>query len=303
MAMINLNTYKYLVTIVEEGSIIQAAKTLYTTANTLRKEIEILEANLGYAVLLRTNKGVRLTQKGYDVYEQAKIIVEQSRVIENSLLHETKVKRKIKLASFASHAISEQFFKFCLSDCEESEVCFYECGTKESVLKLNRNEVELAFVSFCDDQRQQFFNYINNYDLEYVDLVQGDLCVVVKDKSSLYKEDIIDIEKLKDKTMILRSYDYNNFLGLYPELIKYNIQPGKIIVLDGNNYYAALSALDSFTLCPIWNDGLTSYKQIKTIALSDVKLKINLGYLKKRNVSLNPNISRLIENLTSYYKN
>ena len=302
MAMINLNTYKYLVTIVEEGSIIQASKILYITANTLRKEIEILESDLGYPILLRTNKGVRLTQKGYDVYEQAKIIVEQSRLIENNLLNNTKLEKKVKIASFASHAISEQFFRLCINDCEDAEVCFYECGTKESVLKINRNEVELALVAYCEDQRQQFINYIDNYDLEYVDLFQGDLCVAVMDKSSLFNESNLSIEKLKDKTMVIRSYDYNNFLGLYPELVKHNIDLGRIIVLDGNNYYAALKALDSFTFCPIWNNRLTSYKQVKILNLSDLKLKINLAYLKKRNVSLSPSISKLIENITNYYQ-
>lgn len=300
--MINLNTYKYLVTVVDEGSIIQAAKVLYTTANTLRKEIEILESKLGYKVLTRTNKGVKLTREGYDVYEQAKMIVEQSQVIENNLIQKAQLERKIKLASFASHAISEQFFKLSINDLDECGICFYECGTKEAVLKLNQNEVDMAFVTYCEDQKQQFFNYIDNYDLEYVDLVQGSLHIGVMDQSSLLKERRITLDKLNAKTMIIRSYDYNSFLGLYPELIKHNINPKKVVVLDGNNYYAALKALDSFVICPIWNDSKSIYKQIKILDLANEDIKINLGYLKKRNVSLNPKISELITNLINTYE-
>ena len=299
--MIDLNSYKYLVTTVEEGSISQASKKLLITSNTLRKEIENLEYELGYNVLLRTNKGVRLTQKGYDVYEKAKLIVEQANIIETSLLGGNKLQRKIKLASFASHAISEQFFKLCASECEDSELCFYECGTKDSVLKLTQNEVELAFIYFCDDQSEQFREYIDGYDIDFMKMFSGELCVGVMEKSSLYFEDEVDVKQLQDKTLIIRSYDYHNFLGIHQELNKIGINPKKTMVLDGNNYYAALKAIDSFTICPIWSKTKIQNKKLKTLRIKDRNIITNFGYIKKRNVILSDNINNLVDNLIEKY--
>ena len=66
---------KYFVSIVEEGSLSAAAVKLGVAQPSLSQHIKTLEDRLGSALLIRTSKGVTVTDAGQTLYEHAKSIL------------------------------------------------------------------------------------------------------------------------------------------------------------------------------------------------------------------------------------
>ncbi|MCI9264623.1 MAG: LysR family transcriptional regulator [Oscillospiraceae bacterium] len=104
----DLNVLRYLVEVVETGSISKAAANLFMAQPTLSAQIAALEKELGRAVFQRTNRGVLLTSYGAEVYHHAKTVVSQCEIITQKLFEDVN-EHKIKIATFSSDIISVEF--------------------------------------------------------------------------------------------------------------------------------------------------------------------------------------------------
>ncbi|HBN56577.1 MAG TPA: LysR family transcriptional regulator, partial [Lachnospiraceae bacterium] len=62
---------QYLVVCADLQSFSKAADILYTSQPNVSKVIRSLEAELGFSLFQRQNRGIRLTKKGRQVYEYA----------------------------------------------------------------------------------------------------------------------------------------------------------------------------------------------------------------------------------------
>ena len=299
--MIDLNSYRYLVTLVDEGSFAKASKKLYITPNTLRNNIELFEQELGYKIFERTNKGVKLTSNGCLVYKRALSIIKQIHIIEKELTHDKRNKAKIKIATFASHAISEQIFKFYQNSSNGSEFYLEECGTQEAIEKLNLNEIDLALIYYCEKQQSEFKQYINKYNLKFTHLFNGELKILTATNSSLNFQKPLDIEQLNNKTLIIRNYEDDTFLGIKQEINNLGIKPYKTMVLNGNNFYAALYKPDTFAICPIWNYKKFTNAKIKCLPIGQTRNVVCCGYVYKQNTNINNEIIQLLNSLSNEY--
>ena len=301
--MIDLNIYLYLVTLVNEGSFAKASKKLYITPNTLRKNIEIFEQEIGYEIFERTNKGIKLNTDGRFVYKRALSLVEQAHAIETELIRNIQNENRIKIASFASHAISEQFFQFYQNNLNKNEFYLEECGTKAAVDKLIRNEIDLALVYYCEKQQSEFKHYIKKNNLKFVHLFNGELKVMVTNNSSLNAFKELQLDQLNNKVLVIRNYEDDTFLGLKQEINRLGIKPRKTMVLNGNNFYAALYEPDAFAICPIWHHEKFTNPKIKCMTISQTKNVVCCGYIYKQNATINNEMIALLNNLSQAYGN
>lgn len=93
-----INDYLYFVTIVEQGSITQAAQVLSIPKSKLSRRLALLEQQLGSQLLIRTTRKQQLTESGLTLYQACKPHVEALNVMEE-LVHNTqnKVKGRLKI--------------------------------------------------------------------------------------------------------------------------------------------------------------------------------------------------------------
>ncbi len=73
-------------TVVEQGSISAAARTMGQTPSAVSKQISLLEDHVHYRLLHRTRTGVTPTQEGQDFYEKCKAMAEKFKEAE-ALIH------------------------------------------------------------------------------------------------------------------------------------------------------------------------------------------------------------------------
>lgn len=79
-----LQQLKYLIAIVEEGSISKASKVLLVSQPSLSKSIFDLEKEMGIKIFKRTNRGVSLTEEGEIFLAYSRSVVEQADFLENN---------------------------------------------------------------------------------------------------------------------------------------------------------------------------------------------------------------------------
>ena len=96
---------RYFIAAVEAESISGAAERLGVTQPTLSRQFMDLEAELGHALFIRSNRKLRLTAKGERVYERAKSIVELCDRAKREMLEEDELAGEIRIAAGETPAL------------------------------------------------------------------------------------------------------------------------------------------------------------------------------------------------------
>ena len=71
-----LKQLRYFITVADCGSINKAAEKLFTSQSNVSKVIKAFEKKANVELFNRNSKGVRLTDKGYEIYDYAKRVLE-----------------------------------------------------------------------------------------------------------------------------------------------------------------------------------------------------------------------------------
>src|SRR5690606_16232140 len=118
----------YILTIVECGSISEAAKRLYISQPSLSTAVKELEQELGIEIFLRTAKGIVLSNDGTEFLSYARQVVEQAELLEQRYLNK-KPSKKLCSISTQHYAFAVQAFVSLIRDQGASE---YECTLRET---------------------------------------------------------------------------------------------------------------------------------------------------------------------------
>ncbi len=62
--------------VIDAGSFSKAAEKLYLSSTALMKQMNVLEAQIGVQLLIRTNHGIRATDAGISFYYDAKFLLQ-----------------------------------------------------------------------------------------------------------------------------------------------------------------------------------------------------------------------------------
>jgi DNA-binding transcriptional LysR family regulator len=69
---------KAFIQVIDSGSFSKAAEKLYLSSTALMKQMNVLEAQIGVQLLLRTNHGIRATDAGISFHHDAKFLLQYS---------------------------------------------------------------------------------------------------------------------------------------------------------------------------------------------------------------------------------
>lgn len=69
---------KVFVEVVDQGSFTKAAESLYISSTAIMKQMNIFEEHIGLQLLIRTPRGIHLTEAGKSIYKDAKFMIQYS---------------------------------------------------------------------------------------------------------------------------------------------------------------------------------------------------------------------------------
>lgn len=94
-----LQQLKYIVKVAEKGSINEAAKELFISQPSLSNAIKELEKELQFAIFIRNNRGVVLTNKGTEFLGYAQQVLTQADLLEAKFIKGTVKKQRFAASS------------------------------------------------------------------------------------------------------------------------------------------------------------------------------------------------------------
>jgi DNA-binding transcriptional LysR family regulator len=144
-----LQQLKYVIEIVNSGSMNEAAKHLFIAQPSLSTAIKELEAELNIEIFLRTNKGITLSTDGAEFLGYARQIIEQAELLELRYFNAKPSKQHFSVSTqhyaFAVNAFVNLIQEYGL---EEYEFTLRETRTHEIIedVKNLRSEIGILYL-------------------------------------------------------------------------------------------------------------------------------------------------------------
>jgi DNA-binding transcriptional LysR family regulator len=168
--MVNdLNLLKTFYYVALEESVSKAAVKLHISQPAVSQNIKQLELEIGFALFVRTNKGVKLTNEGKEIYSYCNNIFKQI-----DLLNQTLQDLSTLEAGILNIGASDTICKYYLIDILKQFEELYpkiryrvtNCTTSESLNLLKRHDVDIAFVHTpVPDNELNFVNCLKLNDV------------------------------------------------------------------------------------------------------------------------------------------
>ena len=198
-----LEQMRYLVEIAKYKSLTEASRNLHVSQQALSSSMAKLEAELGYAVLLRNTKGVRLTVQGEVLAKGFNRLLYEL----NYLLLETQgqpVYWSKQVVCASSHGMMEAFLADLaeqLTDDDHFEALEIMEDTPKAVVEqvLNR-QVDMGIVSYNDYETPQ---WQNDERLQFISLFSSKLYVRIAKKLPLSNLQSISVKSLRKENILV----------------------------------------------------------------------------------------------------
>ena len=299
----NFNQLRYIVEIVETGSISRAASNLFISQPNLSNQITNLENEIGKNIFYRNNRGVTLTSYGVEVYHYAKSIVKQFEIVENKLLTKSN-ENKIKIASFGSEVINFQFFEVCRrynNENYEFELC--ESGVEESIEKVIQRDCDIGIIIYSDFQRKKLLQYLAAEELELQDLFVGQMKVHMSKNNEKSKMKTLNKDDLQGLFHVKKTYLFEGMFSLNYEMEYLDIpDTNKTILVNGNKTYNdALHNLPSFAIEIDWKCKKKIHSDLARIPYAGKRLDMTCAMVKRKNEILKEELLFFIDKLIQSY--
>ena len=292
-----LQQLRYMIKVVEAGSITEAAKNLYITQPSLSNAIRDLEEEFGIDIFLRSAKGITLTNDGSEFLSYARQVIEQSELLEQRYKGK-KPSRQICSISTQHYAFSVHAFVDLVkeSNADEYEFTLRETRTYdiiEDVFNL-RSEVGILYIN--DFNEQVIRKLLKEKQLEFHPLFKAEPHVFISAHHPLASKQILTLTDLEDYPCL--SFEQGEFNSFYfsEEILSTVYHKKSIHVSDRATLFNLLLGLNGYTICTgILNADLNGSDIISIPLQSDEYLLI--GWITKTKIALSLTSEQYIQRL------
>ncbi|MFI3227401.1 MAG: LysR family transcriptional regulator [Clostridia bacterium] len=279
-----LQQLKYVIEIAKNGSISRASEQLFLSQPSLSASLKDLEKEIGFQIFTRNNKGLAITSDGKEFLTYAKQVILQYGLLEDRYIVKKTIKKRFAVStqhySFAVKSFINMVNAFNL---DEYEFCIRETKTHEIIddVRFNRSEIGVLYLN--DFNRRVLGRVFEEYDLEFVDLLNCSIYVYMAKNNPLAKNSIIEMSQLEDFPCL--SFEQENAFYYaeevfstyeYKRLIKANDRATMLNLMKGINGYTFCSGIIS--------QELNGDEYVAIPLNSDEKMLI--GYIKKSQTEL-----------------
>lgn len=293
----------YAITIAEAGSMNKAAELLFTTQPTLTSAIKELERELGFAVFIRSGKGVELSSNGRDFIVYAKQVYQQYEILKEQFGNGEKRKQKFGIStqhySFAIKAFTELVKNY---DTREYEFSYRETNTKDVLNDVGILKSEIGILFISDFNSKVIEKKLRDYDLTFHPLVSSEACVFLSVNHPLADKKEITFAELEPYTCVAFEQGDGDSIFYAEEILAEKNYLRKIKVNDRGSVLNIIDALEAYTLCSgIVRDEVNGFKyKLVPFKAEEQQSVMQIGYVSKKNVKLSKIAEEYVKLLSFY---
>lgn len=295
-----LQQLKYAVCIAEHKSMNKAAAELFVAQPSLSNAIKELEEEIGMELFIRSNRGIMITAEGEDFLVYARQILEQYRLIKEKFVEKREPKQKFSVSmqhyTFAVQAFIEMAKEFGMDD---YEFAVHETKTYEVVENVKSQKSEIGILYLDDFNRKAMGKIFHDHAIEFIDLFQCGIYVFMWKGNPLAQKKVIDFEDLKQYPCLSFEQGKNHSFYLAEEVFSTYEYKQIIKADDRATMLNLMIGLNGYTLCSgiICNE--LNGNEYAAVPLNTPE-KMNIGYIKKKNMPLSRLGEKYIEELKKY---
>ena len=242
-----LQQLRYIVTIVNCGSISEAAKQLFITQPSLSNSVRELEKEMGISIFNRSSKGIALSSQGMEFLSYARQVLEQAELLEQHYTNKKPVKRICSIST-QHYAFAVNAFANLVScqNTDEYEFTLRETRTYEIIDDVKNYRSELGILYINDFNRKVLEKLFKESGLLFHPLFKASPHVFISVTHPLSARDSVAIEDYP--FLAFEQGEKNSFY--FSEEILSTIPRKKVIyVSDRATLFNLLIGLNGYTIC------------------------------------------------------
>lgn len=274
-----LQQLKYIIKIVECGSITEAARQLYISQPSLSSAVKEIENELGIEIFYRTAKGITLSLDGSEFLSYARQIVEQTELMEQRYL-DKKPSKQIGSISTQHYAFAVNAFVNVIAalDTDEYEFTLRETRTYEIIEDVKNFRSEIGILYMNEFNEKVISKLLKENRLVFTPLFTADPHVFISSAHPLSQQASLTLSNLEAyPCLAFEQGEYNSFY--FSEEILSTVPHQKVIrVSDRATLFNLLIGLNGYTICTgVLNRNLNGDNIISVPLESDEKM--NVGWI------------------------
>lgn len=295
-----LQQLKYVVAVADCGTMSEAAKTLFISQPSLSGTIKELEKELDIQLFLRSNRGISVTVEGEEFLGYARQMLQQYHLIEDRFLNVNEHRVKFSVAmqhyTFAVQAFVNTANQF---DMGKYEFACHETTTREVIRRVSHLNSQVGVLYVNEFNRRIMEKLFREEEVEFVPLFDCPIYVYLAANHPLAKNDVITFEELAPYPCLAFDQGENNSFYFAEEVLSTFDYRQQIRVNDRATMLNMMIGFHGYTLCSgiICTDlNGSSYTAIPFAS----EEKMTIGYIKKKNLTLDKLGQTYVEELKKY---
>lgn len=281
-----LQQLRYMITIVNCGSISEAAKQLFITQPSLSNAVKELEQEYGITIFNRNPKGISLSLDGSEFLSYARQVLEQADLLEQHYLKKLPAKRIC--------SISTQHYAFAVNafvnlverqDHDEYEFTLRETRTYEIIEDVKNFRSELGIVYLNDFNEKVLEKLFKDSGLNFHPLFEASPHVFISSSHPLSSRSSVTMEELKPYPFLAFEQGENNSFYFSEEILSTVPRKKIIYVSDRATLFNLLIGLNGYTICSgILNSNLNGDNIIAVPLITSEYMRI--GWIENPRIHL-----------------
>ena len=201
----NITELRYLVAIMECGSVSAAAKQLYAAQPNVSKALKNLEEEYKIRIFERSSTGMIPTEQGRHFIEQAERVLREVARLDQSVQEEqercAELRVMIPHATYASYAAVDYLEKAASLD--RLHIHIREGGSMEALDHVLRRGYHLALLRYAIEDDEHYTHYCARRGLKMEPVMDFEYCLLTNRDGPLARHEIRDLAELNRYLEIL----------------------------------------------------------------------------------------------------
>jgi len=293
---ITLQQLHYFIEVAAEGSITAAADILYVSQPTMSAAMKDLETRIGRELLLRSARGVTLTEDGAEFLGYARQVVEQVALLEQRYLGRPPSRRLLGVsAQHYSFVVDAMVRMVKNSGAAEYEFSLRETRTWDIIEDVRTLRSEIGILYRNDFNRNVINKLLKDSGLTFHPLFFADPHIFISRKNPLASRVSVTLDDLEGLPRLTFDQGANNSFYFAEEILSTLSSKQEIRVSDRATIFNLMIGLGGYTISTgIISDDLDP--EIRAIPL-DVDERIEIGWIGHSAIPLTEQAQRYLAEL------
>ncbi|MDN6424986.1 MAG: LysR family transcriptional regulator [Bifidobacterium crudilactis] len=289
---------KYIVKIVECGSMNEASHELYVSQPAL-SSVKELENELGIEIFTRSSQGIALTVDGAEFLTYARQVLDQSALLEERYKNAKPRKQLCRVSTQHYMFAVEAFVEMINSTkSDEYEFTIRETRTRDIIYQVANMQSEVGIIYLSDFNKDVIGKLLREKHLEFHPLFRAGLHVFLSRNNPLAMKKKITMKDLEPYPFIQYEQGDEGSFYFAEEAVWPEYSPKQINVTDRATILNFIVGLNGYTVCTgIDNEDLNTEK-IVTVPL-DSDESMLLGWITNERAKISAAAGLYLDKLKS----